>query len=60
LARLQTQFPGALGGAGVYREDMGGQRVFYRVKIGPLSRQTADKVCSQLRAGGATCSLTGG
>ncbi len=60
LSRLQKQFPGALAGGSIYREDLGQRGVFYRVRVGPLPRENAEKVCSQLRAGGASCGLTGG
>ncbi|MFI4996403.1 MAG: SPOR domain-containing protein [Hyphomicrobiales bacterium] len=60
LSRLQKQFPGTLAGGSIYREDLGQRGVFYRVRVGPLPRQNAEKVCSQLRAGGASCGLTGG
>jgi hypothetical protein len=60
LSRLQKQFPGLLASGAVRREDMGKFGVFYRVRVGPLSRETADKVCAQLKAGGASCSMSGG
>ncbi|SEC85109.1 Sporulation related domain-containing protein [Rhizobiales bacterium GAS191] len=60
LARLQKQFPGALTEAAVHREDMGKDGVFYRVRVGPLSREAANKICAQLKAGGASCSMSGG
>jgi len=60
LQRLQRQFPGALGGGSIRRADLGGKGVFYRVRVGPLSREAADKICSQLKAGGADCILTRG
>jgi hypothetical protein len=60
LSRLQKQFPGLLAGGAVRREDMGKFGVFYRVRVGPLSREAADKVCAQLKAGGANCSMSGG
>jgi hypothetical protein len=60
LSRLQKQFPGLLTSGSVRREDMGKFGVFYRVRVGPLSREAADKVCAQLKAAGASCSMTGG
>jgi len=39
---------------------MGKDGVFYRVRVGPLSREAAAKVCAQLKAGGASCSMSGG
>jgi hypothetical protein len=60
LARLQKQFPNALSGGSVRREDLGKFGVFYRVRVGPLSRDAADKVCAQLKAGGASCAISGG
>jgi hypothetical protein len=30
------------------------------VRVGPLSREAADKICTQLKAGGAVCILTRG
>jgi hypothetical protein len=60
LSRLQKQFPSALGGGSVRRADLGGKGVYYRVRVGPLSRDAADKICSQLKAGGADCILTRG
>jgi hypothetical protein len=60
LGRLRKQFPGALSNAGVYREDLGKAGVFYRVRVMPLTRDAADKVCAELKAGGASCSISGG
>jgi hypothetical protein len=60
LARLQKQFPSALGSGTVHRADLGAKGVYYRVRVGPLSRDAADKICSQLKAGGAECILTRG
>ncbi len=60
LARLQQKFPGVLTGASVRREDLGKFGVFYRVRVNPMPRETADKVCAQLKAGGARCTLSGG
>ena len=60
LARLQKQFPNELGGGAVHRADLGSKGVFYRVRVGPLSREAADKICTQLKAGGAVCILTRG
>jgi hypothetical protein len=60
LSRLQRQFPAALGGGSVRRADLGGKGIFYRVRVGPLSREAADKICSQVKAGGADCILTRG
>jgi hypothetical protein len=58
LSRLQKQFPGALGGGSIRRDDLGNDGVFYRVRVGPLSREAADKVCSRLKAAGKNCILT--
>jgi SPOR domain len=58
LSQLQKQFPGALGGGSIGRDNLGSFGVFYRVRVGPLSREAADKVCSQLRAVGKKCILT--
>jgi hypothetical protein len=60
LGRLRKQFPGPLSNAGVYREDLGKAGVFYRVRVMPLTRDAADKVCAELKAGGASCSISGG
>jgi hypothetical protein len=60
LSRLQKQFPGLLANGVVRREDMGKFGVFYRVRVGPLSREAADKMCAQLKASGASCSFSGG
>jgi hypothetical protein len=60
LSRLQHQFPGLLASGVVRREDMGKFGVFYRVRVGPLSHEAADKVCAQLKAAGASCSMSGG
>ena len=59
LSRLQRQFPG-LGAGAVHRADLGSKGIFYRVRVGPLSREAADKMCAQLKAGGADCILTRG
>jgi SPOR domain len=58
LSQLQKQFPGALGGGSIGRDNLGSFGVFYRVRVGSLSREAADKVCSQLRAVGRKCILT--
>jgi cell division septation protein DedD len=60
LSRLQRQFPSALGGGAVHRADLGSKGIFYRVRVGPLSRDAADKICTQVKAGGAECILTRG
>jgi hypothetical protein len=60
LSRLQKQFPDALDGGTVRRADLGSKGVFYRVRVGPLTHDAADKLCSQLKAGGAACILTRG
>ncbi|SEF07669.1 Sporulation related domain-containing protein [Rhizobiales bacterium GAS188] len=58
LLRLQQHFPGMLADASVRREDTGSRDVLYRVGVGPLSREAADKICSQLKAGGARCAMS--
>jgi len=60
LSRLQKQFPNELGSGAVHRADLGSKGVYYRVQVGPLSREAADKICTQLKAGGAECILTRG
>jgi hypothetical protein len=60
LSRLQRQFPSALGGGSVRRANLGAKGIYYRVRVGPLTRDAADKLCSQIRAGGADCILTRG
>jgi cell division septation protein DedD len=60
LSQLQKQFPGRLGGGSISRDDRGGAGVFYRVRVGPLSLESAAKVCSRLRAAGKNCVLTRG
>jgi hypothetical protein len=60
LSQLQRQFPGALQSGSVSRDNLGSIGVFYRVRIGPLSRESAEKVCSRLRAAGRKCFLTHG
>jgi hypothetical protein len=60
LSRLQRQFPSALGGGSIRRADLGGKGIYYRVRVGPLTRDAADKICTQLKAGGADCILTRG
>jgi hypothetical protein len=59
LSRLQRQFP-SLGGGSVRRADLGAKGIYYRVRVGPLTRDAADKICTQLKAGGAECILTRG
>ncbi len=59
LSRLQRQFP-SLGGGSVRRADLGSKGIYYRVRVGPLTRDAADRICSQLKAGGAECILTRG
>jgi SPOR domain len=58
LSRLRKQFPDVLHGGSVRRADQGSMGVFYRVQVGPLSRDAADKVCSQLKSSGASCIVT--
>jgi hypothetical protein len=60
LSRLQRQFPNMLGGGSVYRANLGNKGIYYRVRVGPLSRDAADKLCSHVKAGGADCILTRG
>jgi hypothetical protein len=60
LLRLQKQFPGELGGGAIHRADLGAKGIYYRVQVGPLSREAADKICTQLKASGAQCIRTGG
>jgi hypothetical protein len=60
LSRLQRQFPNVLGGGSIRRANLGSKGVYYRVRVGPLSRDAADKLCSQIKAGGAACILTRG
>jgi SPOR domain len=60
LARLQKQFPNELGGGAIHRADLGSKGIYYRVQVGPLSREAADKICTQIKAGGAQCIRTGG
>jgi cell division septation protein DedD len=60
LSRLQKQFPNMLGGGSIRRANLGNKGIYYRVRVGPLSRDAADKLCSQIKAGGADCILTRG
>ncbi len=60
LARLQKQFPNELGAGAIHRADLGSKGIYYRVQVGPLSREAADKICTQIKAGGAQCIRTGG
>jgi hypothetical protein len=60
LSQLQKEFPGALQNGSVTRDNLGRYGVFYRVKVGPLSRETAERVCSRLRAAGRKCVLARG
>ncbi|SEE15254.1 Sporulation related domain-containing protein [Rhizobiales bacterium GAS191] len=58
LSRLRKQYPDKLGGGSVSRVDAGSNGVFYRVRGRPISRDAADKVCSQLKASGENCIVT--
>jgi cell division septation protein DedD len=58
LSRLRKQFPDVLRGGSVHRADQGRMGVSYRVQLGPLSRNAADKVCSRLKSSGASCIVT--
>ncbi|MBV9569188.1 MAG: SPOR domain-containing protein [Hyphomicrobiales bacterium] len=60
LSQLQRQFPGALQNGSVTRDNLGSFGVFYRVKVGPLSREAAERVCSRLRSAGKKCIVTPG
>jgi hypothetical protein len=60
LSQLQKEFPGALQNGSVTRDNLGSVGVFYRVKVGPLSREVAERVCSRLRTAGRKCVLTRG
>jgi hypothetical protein len=55
LSQLQKEFPGTLQGGSVTRDNLGSYGVFYRVRVGPMSREAADKICSRLRAAGHKC-----
>jgi hypothetical protein len=55
LSHLKKQFPDVLAGGSIRRADVGGAGVYYRVQAGPLSRDAADKACSQVKASGANC-----
>jgi cell division septation protein DedD len=59
LSRLQKLFPDVLGGGSVHRADGGGTGVLYRVQVGSLSRNAADKACSRLKASGENCIVVG-
>ena len=59
-ARLQQQFPDALGGLKltVQRADLGAKGIYYRVQAGPLvDAPTAKKVCSDLKLQKQQCLL---
>jgi cell division septation protein DedD len=60
LSQLQREFPGTLQNGSVSRDNLGSYGVFYRVKVGPLSREAAERACSRLRAAGKKCILTHG
>jgi hypothetical protein len=60
LSRLKGQFPGVLSGGSIRRADLGSKGIYYRVRVGPLTRDAADKICAQVKAGGAECILTRG
>lgn len=60
LSQLQREFPGALQNGSISRDNLGSFGVFYRVKVGPLSREAAERVCSRLRTAGKKCVLTRG
>jgi SPOR domain len=55
LSRLKKQFPDVLGGGSIRQADGGGTGVLYRVQVGSLSRDAADKACSRLKASGENC-----
>ena len=55
-----SAFPSTLGGGSIRRADLGAKGVYYRVRVGPLTRDAADKICAQLKSGGAECILTRG
>jgi cell division septation protein DedD len=55
LSRLKKQFPDVLGGGSIRQTDGGGTGVLYRVQVGSLSRDAADKACSRLKASGENC-----
>jgi len=60
LSQLQKEFPGALQNGSVTRDNLGSYGVFYRVKVGPLPREAAERLCSRLRAAGKKCVLSRG
>jgi cell division septation protein DedD len=60
LSQLRKQFPGLLEAGSVHQEDLGSAGVFYRVRVGGLTHDAADKICAQLKAAGKACTPTGG
>jgi hypothetical protein len=54
---LQRRFPEQLGGRTptIRRADLGSRGTFYRVRVGGLSREEANRICEGLKAGGAGC-----
>lgn len=58
FGKLQSRYPRLLGGylPNIQKVDLGERGVWYRVRVGPMSQQTAAaSFCQQLKAAGADC-----
>ena len=56
FAALQRKFPGQLGGQSplIRKADVNGREV-YRLRVGPMSREGAASLCTQLQGAGGQC-----
>ncbi|MBY0612260.1 MAG: SPOR domain-containing protein [Beijerinckiaceae bacterium] len=61
ISRLKSQYPSVMGSVEprVIKADVKGKSV-YRVRSGSLSRDQANTLCSQLKAAGGNCFVSGG
>lgn len=61
ISRLKSQYPSVMGSVEprVIKADVNGKSV-YRVRSGGLSRDQATTMCSQLKAAGGNCFVSGG
>lgn len=58
FGKLQSRYPQLLGGylPNIQKVDLGERGVWYRVRVGPMTQQTAAaSFCQQLKAAGADC-----
>jgi cell division protein FtsN len=60
FADMQRRYNSILGGfyPNIQRADLGDKGTYYRVRIGPMKRESALHVCEQLKSAGGSCFVT--